>query len=1018
MEEVIDKVKKRFIEPYHNAIFCTSLQTITEGLNYETIRATYTQNKSKLLNKKLDDNQRRLFATTFTDQYCGIHSDFFHKDDLFRSVLYLISPGECKLNPFPYNEWFNDENRSLLRAVIQIGTKSIEEIKKQYLPFRTVSQIRTKWGYWFRKSFKCVLIKENTRISAEISPEISSDAEDNPQETDVTEEVVKEYNEENIEDDIAKDFDPKIYYKLTHIAKTMTYRTALKLCEREDISSLQLVQAVFDICFSTPTLTTQLVSVLRCYNEHTKTPFDQEDVMSTFVPIADLNQNWKTLEEFIYQSVVSGDFVEIEIERIGLVPPYGFRVDPFNDFVPFFKPKKCIEARKALEEGKRKIRVCNNTDRLQSGHVIEKKEWSYEKEEDTDNKVIQFLEEAISHKKGISYSEEARIFFKLLYIIKPENIRCLHQFGVAPDESTVYNWVNGETKEYIHLVKEVSDVIKVIHLVTDEATKDISGPIFANIAGDGVYMAEHQGPNDSPKKLQYFVYQLQPLDKRIPCVALNFATIGKMNCQMVSKDIPDRFAEIADAINNDKTNKFVVVYFSTDADNSTDCLHRAFFEKYLAGLSDDIELKELAAKWEWQEIIPISDFLHLLKTARAHLLNHLMKLSRDRKTLNIEKIKEVLKIGDALANVSHWAKMCDSYAIALFQITSFMKVMIEIGDDESVYMAPFTLMNEAIRSTCLSKGDRINMLQAAFNILKWIQNCTKDSSKRAKEDQEKFEKDFIPEHSREYWLPKFEAKATGTLFGTEIFIIRIMNLCFGLITAIIKLDNVPLDRIGTHALENYFGFIRIASKNDHTPSMMLTHCARAVIMKQCFIELNCEYKIRKRENVGGVEISQEMEIFQYVSNINPKVLSDKIISNTLRIDKDIMNRLNDYVIKITTPSSHYPKIYRSSMFAGKQPSARIKGDKAKKELKTPPINEWVMNEQPLMMGKAEKNYKKERKIRRGHILVAVKGWGAKDEPLPKGFENCDSQTIPMCTPPRVKWENANKKTFGGFVSSI
>ena len=108
MEEVIDKVKKRFIEPYHNAIFCTSLQTITEGLNYETIRATYTQNKSKLLNKKLDDNQRRLFATTFTDQYCGIHSDFFHKDDLFRSVLYLISPGECKLNPFPYNEWFND----------------------------------------------------------------------------------------------------------------------------------------------------------------------------------------------------------------------------------------------------------------------------------------------------------------------------------------------------------------------------------------------------------------------------------------------------------------------------------------------------------------------------------------------------------------------------------------------------------------------------------------------------------------------------------------------------------------------------------------------------------------------------------------------------------------------------------------------------------------------------------------------------------------------------------------------
>ena len=60
-----------------------------------------------------------------------------------------------------------------------------------------------------------------------------------------------------------------------------------------------------------------------------------------------------------------------------------------------------------------------------------------------------------------------------------------------------------------------------------------------------------------------------------------------------------------------------------------------------------------------------------MKNARAHLINYIIKLSEDRKDINLQKIKELLKLGNALDDTSHWSKMSDSYVIAVFQFTSF-----------------------------------------------------------------------------------------------------------------------------------------------------------------------------------------------------------------------------------------------------------------------------------------------------------------------------------------------------------
>ena len=237
-------------------------------------------------------------------------------------------------------------------------------------------------------------------------------------------------------------------------------------------------------------------------------------------------------------------------------------------------------------------------------------------------------------------------------------------------------------------------------------------------------------------------------------------------------------------------------FFSCQQTVITDKFHVEFFLEYLSKINDSHQFEEAISSWKWERYIPVSDFLHLLKTARAHLLNHAMKLNPNRPVLDLELIKRILDIGEALDDKSHWAKMSDVFAIALFQFTSFYK-LTEEAKEEAAFDAPFTFINESIRSTALSIGDRIKLLEAAFLILKWHYKTITESSDRK-------------------WLPEFSEGCDGTLIGSKIFIIRCMNLCFAIGASLKHFQYIPLDRIWTHVLENYFGFIRLASKNKHT----------------------------------------------------------------------------------------------------------------------------------------------------------------------------------------------------------
>ena len=347
-------------------------------------------------------------------------------------------------------------------------------------------------------------------------------------------------------------------------------------------------------------------------------------------------------------------------------------------------------------------------------------------------------------------------------------------------------------------------------------------------------------------------------------------------------------------------------------------MHTEFFYKYICNKSFAFDLDAAITEWKWEEIIPISDFLHLLKSARSHLLNHPMKLKSEREKLNVDELMKLLDIGEALNNNSHWAKMSDAFAIAIFQFTSFSKVIKENGKDEALYLAPFTFLNEAIRSPALSIPDRKKLIHCAFNLFKWnYQNVIEDKNDK--------------------WQPAFSETCEGTLIGTKIFLIRCMNLCFGLTAALDVGGKIPLDRIGSHVLENYFGFIRVASKNHHTPDMMMTHAVRAMILQQNLSDLDINIKHDNRENVGGVLVKEEMEKFHYFDDIETDKMIDMLLNDKGKEMPELTNKIDKYNNDITS-MIEYPRIYYPGEFSSKQPSIRIKGEKSMtKEIDLPPF---------------------------------------------------------------------------------
>ena len=107
---------------------------------------------------------------------------------------------------------------------------------------------------------------------------------------------------------------------------------------------------------------------------------------------------------------------------------------------------------------------------------------------------------------------------------------------------------------------------------------------------------------------------------------------------------------------------------------------------------------------------------------------------------------------------------------------------------------------------------------------------------------------------------KFSAGSLGTLFGSKNFLHRLINTCVGIAAGMrLGIDNLATQRISTHDLECFFGYMRLASSYNHSKEEAFRACINSILLRSEATLINQQISIRTRDNKGGIIITGDME---------------------------------------------------------------------------------------------------------------------------------------------------------------
>jgi hypothetical protein len=118
-------------------------------------------------------------------------------------------------------------------------------------------------------------------------------------------------------------------------------------------------------------------------------------------------------------------------------------------------------------------------------------------------------------------------------------------------------------------------------------------------------------------------------------------------------------------------------------------------------------------------MIPVSDFLHLLKNFCNKVKNHPVTICPELPDdiITCENHESLLNFGNGLSDKSTIGRMRDSYALQLFSLAN-CSVCMEKGNDLALMdLLPWALQEGVIRSPDLSRYERLEKALLAFYLL-------------------------------------------------------------------------------------------------------------------------------------------------------------------------------------------------------------------------------------------------------------------------------------------------------------
>ena len=489
----------------------------------------------------------------------------------------------------------------------------------------------------------------------------------------------------------------------------------------------------------------------------------------------------------------------------------------------------------------------------------------------------------------------------IIYNTSPAALNKLTKLSPFFSSKTVEAFVKEEKKELESWIMNTEHIHDIINKYYGEDLKK-GDDFYACIAGDGCSII-----NDGKKEVLY-CFELLPLSGHKQVQPINFAL------NISAKNLRTKFDEVVSEI---KACGIKVIFIATDGETATNEFHSKFFETHInteKSFIDQVDdMYKLMLKNEI--IIPITDLLHMLKNARAHLLNHLLFVSPENLICVNLSIMRYLMPGPALNDLSMQGKMKDGLALDLFSWDSYIKMLQNKRYDAAFFILPFLLLNEAMRSTCLSNIDRLKFIDAAYQTFLYHLKT-------------------IEENDNDCITQRFGSSSLGTFIGSKIWLQRAINTCIAYGLAIKmqiehNINDLHLGRLSSHDVECLFGLLRLNSNGDERYQKCLHIIVKTLITRQCEAEVGLTSTKRTRINTGGTRLSAQTDAIPEM-NFNPsqyvKILYNMLIN--VQLQPETLNNFaiqtNTYTIKITNDPT-YPKIPNAHPWAGNRPLMRYTG---------------------------------------------------------------------------------------------
>ncbi|EAX93998.1 hypothetical protein TVAG_356450 [Trichomonas vaginalis G3] len=293
----------------------------------------------------------------------------------------------------------------------------------------------------------------------------------------------------------------------------------------------------------------------------------------------------------------------------------------------------------------------------------------------------------------------------------------------------------------------------------------------------------------------------------------------------------------------DQLSYFIEIsYIFTDGDPGYKEKQQEFIKELKKAKNID-ELIQIAQNYIEHHQVWSVDIVHLSKRDRKFFIRKDVELyaipfNKDSR-IQAEKLKEVVKLGDALEDQSGLGAMKDKYAIAIFSMFCLEKLLQAGYYNEALFIAPFSLWYESIRNEVINFDTRMFMLITAVHLVMSI---------LCKHDEMGIKNNFQTEERGEINV-KFK------FIANEIMLEQMLRALSVFIVEFNRNQNLNFSHLTTMTEEHLFGLLRVMShfKYDLDTAMTIlyrkgslekvTFGAKIIFKKNLFLLFNQYYTI-------------------------------------------------------------------------------------------------------------------------------------------------------------------------------